>query len=51
MKRDRYSNSRKDEVIGRYESGLKAGKFGYFEVDELETIINHYMDDANPQRR
>ncbi|MCQ2231980.1 MAG: tetratricopeptide repeat protein [Paludibacteraceae bacterium] len=49
MKRDRYSNSRKDEVIGRYESGLKAGKFGYFEVDELETIINHYMDDANPQ--
>ncbi len=47
MKRDRNSNARKceDEIVGRYENSVKAGKLGYFEVDELETIINHYLDD------
>lgn len=38
-----------DEIIGRYENSVKAGKLGYFEVDELETIINHYLDDSRPE--
>lgn len=49
MRRDRCSNSRKDEVIGRYENFKKGGKLGYFEVDELETIVNHYMEGAQPE--
>ncbi len=49
MKRDRCSNSRNEEVIGRYENFKKGGNLGYFEVDELEAIINHYMEDANPE--
>lgn len=50
MKRDRIPNNRKDELIGRYENAVKVGKLGYFEVDEFETIINHYMDDAQPEK-
>ena len=51
MKRDRNPNIRKheDEVVGRYENFIKGEGVGYFEVDELETIINHYMDDAKTE--
>lgn len=49
MKRERSSNRRMDEAIVRYENSVKGGKLGYFEVDELEAIINHYMDGSNPK--
>lgn len=50
MKRDRYPNmgKREDEVISRYENSVRGGNPCYFEVDEMETIINHYLDDAMP---
>ncbi len=50
MKKDRYPNigKREDEVISRYENSVRGGTPGYFEVDEMETIINHYMDDEMP---
>lgn len=50
MKRDRYPNmgKREDEVISRYENSVRRGNPCYFEVDEMETIINHYMDDEMP---
>ena len=40
-----YKGSRLEEIVLRYESALQEGRSEYFDVDDIEALIDYYMED------
>ena len=39
-----------NSIVERYEELRKNGKIGYFDVDDFEEIISHYLETGKPDR-